>query len=237
MKKGFRQDSAEPLYEQVIRKIKADISEGVYSVGDRIPSEMELCELYGVSRITVRKALEIMNKNGVLARKQGKGTFVSEPGNARELRQISSFHTACEEVGKKASTRVIYARTAPVEEQDRIELNLPKNCRIVETCRVQLADGVPVMLEINRFPMAYSYLLDCDLNGSLYNLLNGYGIEPKQAMHDISLVKADTTHASALNVETGTPLLYLHEVIFDQKGRPLHTSRQYIRGDKFTLRL
>ncbi len=237
MKQTIQRNIAEPLYLQLVRKIRNEVESGEYTPGQRLPSEQEMCALYGVSRITVRKALEKLNEEDVLERKQGKGTFVSVSGPRKVFRKIQSFHSACEGVGKKASTKVIYVKSCSAEEQDRLELQLPKNSRVVETCRIQMADSVPVMLEINRFSMAYSYLLDSDLNGSLYNLLSEYGVEPAHAQHDISLCRATDKQASLLSIDSGAPLIFLHEVIYDQKGRPLHTSRQYIRGDIFTLNL
>lgn len=233
----FQTDSATPLYRQFMQLLQSSIDEGTYPVGSKLPSEQEFCKAYGVSRITVRKALEELAGAGVLERKQGKGTFVSTPRVINNLRPVSSFHDACARLGKKASCRVVHCRTAPAGPEDQKELHLSPGSRLVETCRIMLADGAPVMLEYNRFSMAYSYLLESELSGSLYNLLREYGVEPAAAEHDISLRRAGETEAVLLGVPAGTPLLFLRETIYDQKGRPLHTSHQYIRGDLFTLRI
>ena len=68
-------------------------------------------------------------------------------------------------------------------------------------------------------------------------MLRDYGIEPKQASHDISMTYASDAQAKLLDIETGTPLMRLHEVVYDQKGRPLHNSLQLIRGDRFVFRI
>jgi GntR family transcriptional regulator len=94
-----------------------------------------------------------------------------------------------------------------------------------------------VVLEKNHFSMAYSYLENENLSGSLYSVLRDYGIEPKQASHDISMTYASDAQAKLLDIETGTPLMRLHEVVYDQKGRPLHNSLQLIRGDRFVFRI
>jgi GntR family transcriptional regulator len=94
-----------------------------------------------------------------------------------------------------------------------------------------------VVLEKNHFSMAYSYLENENLSGSLYGILQEYGVEPKQATHDISMVIATEAQGKLLEVETGTPLMKLHEVVYDQKGRPLHNSVQLIRGDRFVFRI
>ena len=85
--------------------------------------------------------------------------------------------------------------------------------------------------------MAYAWLQDQDLTGSLYSILREYGVEPKLAVHDVSLRFATEGEAQLLETEEGTPLVCLHEVIYDQRGRALHNSVQLIRGDQFVFRI
>ena len=120
---------------------------------------------------------------------------------------------------------------------DIADLNLREGDRVVETLRVRSADGEPVALEKNHFSTVYSYLENENLNGSLYNVLRDYGVEPKQATHDISMTFATEAQAKLLNIEPGSPLMRLKEVVYDQKGRPLHNSVQLIRGDRFVFRI
>lgn len=230
-------DSANPLYKQIAAGIRADIEDGTYPTDSKIPSEEELCALYDVSRITVRKALEELAEEGLLVRRQGKGTFVSVPQVDVDVKPITSFHDACRAVGKVPSTKVLSSQTVRASKEDIAELNVDSDARVVEIDRIRLADNEPVILERNHFPFVYSYLLESDLSGSLYNLLRAYGIEPSKASHDVSLISADENKSTLLGVEVGSPLLFLHEVIYDQKGRPLHISHQYIRGDKFILKI
>ena len=230
-------DASSPLYLQLMQKIKNSISTGELKTGSRIQPEQELCSLYGVSRITVRKAITELEKEGILEKKQGKGTFVTVPAIHRKLHAVNSFHDTCRMNGKKLSTRVLVLKTIVSGKQDVDELGVAPGSRVIETVRVHFADRIPVILEENHFSMAYSYLLESDLNGSLYNLLSECGAEPAQATHVISLKNASKQVAGLLKIEENTPVLYLHEVIYDQKGRPLHTSSQYIRGDIFSFRV
>lgn len=237
MKKAIlNAESHSPLYKQLIQKLRDDIASGVYPLHSRIPSELELCETYQVSRVTVRKALAALTQEGLLNRQQGKGTFVGIPCLYKDLRDVNSFHDACRMMNYSPATRVLHARLMPAEEADRRDL-LVQEEQVVETQRLRLADGVPVMLETNRFPMAYSYLLEADLTSSLYGILREHGIEASQAVHEISLAYADGEQARHLGVNEGDALLNLQEIIYDQYGRPLHTSKQLIRGDRFTFRI
>ena len=194
-------------------------------------------ELYKVSRVTVRRALAELTAEGLLERKQGKGTFVSTPRFSQDLKSIHSFHDACKQNGFQGGTIVIHVKETEADAADTEELNLRAGDRILETLRIRTADGVPVVLEKNRFSLAYSYLENENLEGSLYNILRDYGVEPSQASHDISMAYATEAQAKLLEVEPGAPLMRLHEVVYDQKGRPLHNSLQLIRGDRFVFRI
>lgn len=97
--KPLEKKSQSPLYQQLMARLKNDILAGVYPSGARIPSEQLLCETYGVSRVTVRKAMLDLVQEGLLVRRQGKGTFVADERIQRDLLQITSFSAACRQNG------------------------------------------------------------------------------------------------------------------------------------------
>ena len=235
--KGLQADSSSPLYHQLMQRITADIERGTYPTGSRIPPEHELEQLYQVSRVTVRRALAELTTEGLLERKQGKGTFVSMPKGSMQLKSLHSFHDSCRANNVTPSTDVIHVKEITASTRDAEELNLSAGSRVLETLRVRKANGVPVVLERNRFSMAYAWLQDQDLTGSLYSLLREYGVEPKLAVHDVSLRFATAEEAKLLETEEGVPLVCLHEVICDQRGRSLHNSVQLIRGERFVFRI
>ena len=235
--KRLQADSSSPLYHQLMQRITADIERGVYQTGSRIPPEHELEQLYQVSRVTVRRALAELTSEGLLERKQGKGTFVSVPRGKALLKNLHSFHDSCRINKAQPSTDVIHAREIHANEADAEELNLSAGSGVIEILRVRKADGIPVVLERNRFSLAYAWLQDQDLSGSLYGLLHEYGVEPKLAMHEVSLHFASEGEAGLLETEAGSPLVRLHEVVYDQRGRPLHNSLQLIRGERFVFRI
>ena len=230
-------ESASPLYRQLMQRLRGDIAAGVYPVHSRIPSETELCQAYQVSRVTVRKALAELTREGLLRRMQGKGTFVCAPRIRQNLKDVNSFHEACRVMGRTPGTRVISAQVAAAEEADCTDLHLPQGAQVVEIVRLRTADDLPVMLETNRFPMKCEWLLAEKLDGSLYNLLEKHGLEPSRGLHEISLCYATPAQARLLGVNAGDALLMLDQVICDQNGAPLHTSHQVIRGDRFTFRI
>lgn len=233
---SLREQSAEPLYRQLMERILTDIAQGRYPLSSKIPSERELGEMYQVSRVTVRRALNELTEQGVLKKRQGKGTFVSTPKICRDLRDVNSFHEACRVQGLTAGTQVIAVQVVQAEEKTQENLQLDDD-RVLEIERLRTADGLPIMLEVNHFPLSYTYLMKENLNDSLYAILERNGITPRRGIHEISLCYATPRQARLLQVESGSALLLLREVVFDQHGRPLHTSEQVIRGDCFTFRI
>ena len=233
--KQLQAESFSPLYHPLMQRIRGDIERGVYPTGSRIPPEHELEKLYQVSRVTVRRALSELTSEGLLERKQGKGTFVATPRGGLPLKNLHSFHDSCKLNRVKPSIDVIHVRETEAGAEAAEGLNISRGSRVLEILRVCRADGVPVVLERNHFSMAYAWLQDQDLSGSLYNILREYGVEPKLALHDVSLRFADRDEAELLETEEGTPLICLHEVIYDQRGRPLHTNIQLIRGERFVF--
>ena len=233
--KQLQAESFSPLYHQLMQRIRGDIERGVYPTGSRIPPEHELEKQYQVSRVTVRRALAELTSEGLLERKQGKGTFVATPRGGLPLKNLHSFHDSCKLNRVKPSIDVIHVRETEAGAEAAEGLNISRGSRVLEILRVCRADGVPVVLERNHFSMAYAWLQDQDLSGSLYNILREYGVEPKLALHDVSLRFADRDEAELLETEEGTPLICLHEVIYDQRGRPLHTNIQLIRGERFVF--
>ena len=103
--------------------------------------------------------------------------------------------------GVKPGTWVVHVLEITADTPDIQELNLREGDHVIETVRIRTADGLPVALEKNHFSMAYSYLENENLGGSLYNVLKEYGVEPKQATHDISMTYATESQAKLLNVE------------------------------------
>jgi GntR family transcriptional regulator len=237
MNQYLEKKSQSPLYQQLMHRLKNDISAGVYPAGGRIPSEQVLCDTYGVSRVTVRKAILDLVQEGLLVRKQGKGTFVAGERLRRDLRHVTSFTEACAQRGQQSDARLISAQLVPVSEEDALLLDLPMDAQVLELCRRRMSNGEAVMLEINRFPEQYAYLREEAAESSLYACLQKHGVIPASAQHDISLGHATPYVSKHLGSEVGDALLLLDEIVLDQHGMPLHLSRQWIRGDKFTFRI
>ena len=235
--KLLKTESASPLYAQLMEKIRLDIQRGVYPVGEKIPPEHELETRYGVSRVTVRRALQELTAAGMLERKQGKGTFVAAVRQEVRQRSDQGFHDSCRAMGKIPSVGAVRIREIAATPEDQRDLNLSAEARVIEIRRVLKADGEPVILERNRFSTAYAWLENAGVTGSLYRALQEYGIRAEKSIYDLSLKNAEAEEAELLQVEEGATLMVAEQVVYDQKGRPLHTSWRLIRGDRYTLRI
>ncbi|UFJ39937.1 GntR family transcriptional regulator [Brevibacillus humidisoli] len=105
--------SLKPLYEQLMDAIKKDINEGVYSIGAQLPAETELCEKYGVSRITTRRAITELVEQGILRKLHGKGTFVTSNKLKRELIAVNGFTEFLLQSGKDPHIRILSKKVVP----------------------------------------------------------------------------------------------------------------------------
>ena len=186
---GFQlnEDSLTPLYQQLMEDIKTSLAEGKYMPDEKIPSEPELSELYHVSRITVRRAIEELCTEGYLVKKQGKGTYVSQPKVMRKIAQngdVMGFSEACRACGMQPGAQVISIQRCPARSDEVRFFSLQPHSDVIYLQRVRTADGEPVMLENNFFPYqpfrglldAYEALQDA----SLFDYLDAaYGRKPE----------------------------------------------------------
>ncbi len=230
-------DSIVPLYEQIMQEIKKDIEKKNYNTKHRLPTEEELAEQYGVSRITIRRAMAELVEQGLVKRKQGKGTFISPPKMHKDLKLSGfSFTELCEANGKIAGAKLLEAGLIPLDDPQVAEwLHIPKGDRALRIQRLRYASGVPCVIEDNYFPKEYVYLLEIDLeHDSLYRYLREEkDIEIVTGEMILRIVKADAKTAKLLEVPHNAPLLRTFGRIFRGDGEVLHVCKQVGYGEDF----
>ena len=216
-----------PLYKQLKDLLLQEIKEGIYKANQKIPTELELSEKYQTSRMTVRKALAELVEEGVLAKKQGKGTFVQEEKMTEDLSSPNSFTNLCKRNGKVPGGKTLKCTLQEAKDRDRQQLKLENGEMVILVERVRTADDVPVMLEKLYFPGHLK-------NISLYQiLLEKYGLQSGNSVMEISVCEATPEEAAELKVKTGTPCLLMEEIVYDQYDKPFHRTKSVLRGDKF----
>jgi GntR family transcriptional regulator len=236
----LQDDTRIPMYAQLKASLLADITSGKYAAGRRIPAEPELCAAYGVSRITVRKAINELVDKGYLLKKQGKGTFVRRHVIDRKIEYVMGFTESLEKAGYQASSEVLERRMIPADEDLASQLGVTPGDDVLYIQRLRKGDDIPVMLENNFFPAdRFAFLEQADLTGSLYRLLaDRHGIQPiSPKTTKLSLALADADLAKRMLVVVGTPFFEVRTLICDQNDRPVHVGHQYYLGELYTFTL
>ena len=229
----LKQDAITPLYVQLMEELETSIRNGVYKPGDKIMTEAEMAKEYGVSLITVRKAVGSLMEKGLVVRKQGKGTFVTKPKYSRNMKKLQSFTEMCEQMGVKPGAQVLENRLIMADKKvaDRLGSN------VVYISRLRLADGEPVQVEKSYFPLKYAFLLEEDLNnGSMFECLKekaGAKVASSEKM--IELCRATAEEAALMDVKKGDYLLFVKSTAYDENGEPMYAGIQLINGDRFSL--
>lgn len=229
-------DSDIPLYSQLVGIIKRNISTGILSVGDLLPSEAELCRALNISRNTVRQAIGELEEEGLVVRKRGRGTFVADPAaNRRGVRY--SFTTEVSSLGKvPSSTLVDFGVITPsdaVYEKMELRRGTPVYC----FTRVRNVDGEPLILETSYYPQYIYPNLNREMvqTHSFYSLLYHVGIVPFAADESYEAVRLDADMARLLDVAEGTCAFYHQRLTRTEDGRIYEYTRSYIRGDRVKL--
>lgn len=211
-------------YAEIVMEIEHAIARGELVPGDRLAPERELAARHGVSRMTVRRALQTLEERGLLRRAVGRsgGSFVAQPRLVRELGTFNGLSEQLRRQGVEAGATVVSA----VAHDDAVEV-----------VRVRLADGEPFALERSRFPAdRFRALLELDLTGSLYDLLEDrFGAAPVRAVEHIEPVLASDEEAELLALPPGSPLMLVDREAYDEAGALVETARDLFRGDRIRL--
>lgn len=233
----LKQDAIAPLYVQLMEELETSIRNGVYKPGDKIMTEAEMAKEYGVSLITVRKAVGSLMEKGLVVRKQGKGTFVTKPKYSRNMKKLQSFTEMCEQMGVKPGAQVLENRLIMADKKVADRLGIEPGSNVVYISRLRLADGEPVQVEKSYFPLKYAFLLEEDLNnGSMFECLKekaGAKVASSEKM--IELCRATAEEAALMDVKKGDYLLFVKSTAYDENGEPMYAGIQLINGDRFSL--
>lgn len=236
--------SSAPYYIQIVGNIRYDIDSGKLHEGDKLPSEKQLCDLYHVSRVTVRHALDELAEAGYLEKRQGKGTFVK---STRRLAITQNYHQGdtasftdmCEAAGYTAGSREVgLERRAPTEEEARA-LGISTDDTVIVSRRLRTANDVSIMYEENVFPLEpYQFIEQADLsNQSLYQLIaeKTGQIPSLEGACSLRSMQATGWLSELLQVPTGEPLFVLQVGYCDQNGKPMYFGTQYIIGARYSF--
>lgn len=220
-------NSVIPMYKQISNILNDKISSGEWKPGDKLPSEASLTKEYGVSRITTRAALSELVDEGVLARSQGKGTFVAAPKTDYKANDLVGFSRSCILAGKTPSTKVLDVEMVYPSKKQMEFFGIKETDKVIRTRRLRYVDGNPTLIEINHYPSSFSFLLQEDLEGSLFDLLqNKYHIEVLNELRSLEICYPTKEEMALLNLKKNTPLLLFRDNQRNAAGEPLFLSKQ-----------
>jgi DNA-binding GntR family transcriptional regulator len=224
------------VHAQIEDWLAGEIAIGALVPGDRLPTEHDLAAWFGVSRMTLRHALAELARRGLVTRSVGRhgGTFVAAPKLEQDLTTLAGFSEQLRRHGMVAGARVLTASQRPAGSAAGAALRLRESEPVYEVRRLRLADGRPIVLERSLFPAArFPGMLDCRLDGSLYELLEvKYGLRPYRARESLEPVTAGVREAEALEVAEGAPLMLVERTAYARSGEPLEFARDLFRGDR-----
>ncbi len=231
-------DSDIPLYSQLVGIVKRNISAGTLSSGDLLPSETELCKAFDISRSTVRQAIGALESEGLVVRKQGRGTFVAEPKMHRKTDTVYSFTSEISAMGlTPSSTLLEFEIVDPSPEIIKVlELSSPET-PIYRFSRVRNVDGEPLILETSYYPQYIYPRLTRELlqTHSFYSLLYEVGIVPCSAVDTYSAITLSAREAKLLGCEEGDPAFSAQRRTRTEAGMTYEFTCSIIRADRVSL--
>jgi len=220
----------------VERAIFQMVTSGELEPGDRLGSERELAEKFGVTRFILRRALDALERAGTVKRLPGRGggTFIRQAKVERDLSRIIGFPEYLNRQGFEASTNVISVSLQEANEVAAERLHIEPSDPVFSLVRIRLADGSPISLEHGILPAErFPNLLERPLGGSVTELLRSeYGISVAECRERIEVVKANIDEARLLGIPTGSSLLSFERVSSSQDGQPFEFSIDLFRADR-----
>jgi GntR family transcriptional regulator len=225
-----------PLYYQLRSVIEDRIDSGDWPPDTLVPSERELCEQFGISRITVRQALADLARDGRLVRSHGRGTFVGRSPLKKALLPLMGFTEDIRRHGQRPGGRVLRFEVVPASPAVTRALQLGAGEKVIVLKRVRLANGRPMARETASLPARLvPRLLEEDLQDrSLYELLREkYGIMPTRATQQWQAVSCPSADAKLLGIRKGSPVFFIDRTTYDQQGQPFEHVESYFRGDQY----
>jgi len=227
-------EASQPLYHVVSRRLADEIAAGALLAGDRLPSERWLCDELGVSRATVRRAIEELVVEG-LVEARGRGSYVRGRRLGEPRNSLMSLSELGRSRGLEASARVLAAEVRPASLDEADQFAIGAGAELFELRRLRMLDGLPMSLDVNRIPLRLApELPEIDFTvASLYAVLDAAGHAPTRADYDLEARAADPDAAELLGLEPGAPVLAAVTLAFDASNRVVDVGRTVYRGDRY----
>lgn len=222
-----------PLYFQVSSRLETAIRNGRIPAGARLENEIAIGERLGLSRPTVRRAIQELVDKGLLVRRRGIGTQVVQSAVSRPV-ELTSLYEDLRSTHHEPGTRVLLHAVEPARAELAERLGVPEGSEILHLRRLRSTDGSPVAILENYLPGSFTDLSEDQLTESgLYQLLRARGVAIRIANQSIGARRATPEEAELLDIQRGGPLLSMERVAFDDSGRVVEYGHHCYRPDLY----
>ncbi len=227
-----------PLYYQIQQGLLDQIRSGTLKAGDAVPSEQEIAERLGVSRMTARQALKSLRDIGVTYTERGRGTFVSANKLEKNIRQVLSFTEEMAARGLRASSKVLSFETVQAGEEIAAALHIQKGDTLFKLQRIRMADKSPMGIECSYIPqhLCPDLLKTFDPAASLYRTLSErYGVRMTVADEVVEAALVSAQDARMLQIPRGSPVFVFTRVSRVQSGQAVEYVKSTYRADRYKI--
>lgn len=233
--RSINKDVPIPMYYQLKEFIIDEIQRGNLMPGDSIPTEIELSQMFRISRTTVRQAVIELVRDGYLYRVKGKGTFVAKPKIMQDfMRKLETFADQMKRLGMTPKTKVLECKMVRASEKVADALEVAKGENVIKLVRLRFANDEPIVLVDSYLPSSCACVLDHDMEKeSLYDVLSK-DVETKvcRVIRQIEATTAGQLESDLMNIKRGYPIQLTTTIAYNQNGRPMEYSIARYRGDK-----
>jgi GntR family transcriptional regulator len=232
---GLNEQNRAPLYQQLQRALRDAIEDNRLAADEALPPERELAEEFGISRITVRKALDALVGEGMLTRRQGAGTFVTARGETRVEKSFSKLSSFSEDMisrGRRPESVWLSRSSGTVTPEEALTLGLSPGSVVYRFNRIRYADGEPMALEYSTVP-GFCLASEMSVGESLYEALDQHSARPARALQRLRAILFTGERAKLMGIEDGAPGLLIERRGFLKDGRPVEVTKSYYRGDAY----
>ncbi len=226
------------LYFQLYDILLGKITSGEYKPGELLPTENDLIQAYGISRITVRKAMDMLMNDGLIIKRRGYGTCVQPKKVEQTMKRVLHFSEEMQRKGFQSTTNMLSNEMLPASKIIADALQITEGTPLVRVTRLRYANGVPLCLEIaylvyERCPEVYG--TDFSERSLRHFLEQKYHIVWTNATQKIFAINASAKVAAQLDVKENSALIYIERVSSTAESKPGEYLQSYYRGDSYYL--
>ena len=222
-------DSTTPLYLQLANKLSKGIHSGYWQPDEALPSERMLSETLGISRVTARKAIDLLCERDLLTRKRGSGTYIT-PKLEQPLSRLTNFSEELRQRGFKPGSQWLSRETGIAAPEELLSLGLSPNAMVSRLKRLRTADDVVMAIETSTIPA--NFLQDPKvITESLYGYLEAKGTVPMRALQRIRAINATAEQARLANIKQGAAMLHITRIGYLENGTAIELTHSFCRSD------